>query len=50
VYVFNKIDRLDGHELIEIKKRFFKQAPIYISTQQKSGFDGLIQTMLEYKQ
>lgn len=48
VYIFNKIDTLDGYSLIEVKKRFKKLDPIYISTQTRSGFDELIKNMLEY--
>lgn len=48
IYVFNKIDRIDGHTLVELKKRYFKLSPIYISTKEQRGFDGLIQIMLQY--
>lgn len=48
IYIFNKIDRISGHDLIELKKRFFKKQGIYISTTDKAGFDMLIENMLEY--
>ncbi len=48
IYVFNKTDRIDWHRLVELKKRYFKLKPIYISTKEQSGFDGLIETMLHY--
>lgn len=48
IYVFNKIDRLSGHEIIELKKRFFKKQWIYISTTDKAWFDELIENMLKY--
>ena len=48
IYVFNKTDRIDWHRLVELKKRFFKLKPIYISTKEQRGFDGLVETMLHY--
>jgi len=48
IYVFNKTDLIEWHKLIEIKKRYFKKNPIYISTQNKAWFDELIQIMLDY--
>lgn len=48
IYIFNKIDRLDGKQLIEIKKRFYDKKPLYISVQDKLGFDQITQCMLEY--
>jgi len=47
IYVFNKTDMLSGHELIEVKKRYFNLKPICISTYNKTWFDGLIDIMLE---
>jgi len=48
IYVFNKTDMIDGHSLIELKKRYFKKDPIYISTYTQSWFDWLIDCMLQY--
>lgn len=48
IYVFNKTDNIDGHTLVELKKRYFKLKPLYISTKHKQGFDALIETMLHY--
>jgi len=48
IYVFNKTDRIDWHKLVELKKRYFKLKPLYISTKNKQGFDALIETMLHY--
>jgi len=48
IYVFNKIDNVDGHTLVELKKRYFKLKPLYISTKNKQWFDSLIETMLHY--
>jgi len=48
IYVFNKTDMIDGHQLVELKKRYFKKRPIYISTHKREWFDGLIDCMLNY--
>lgn len=48
IYIFNKIDTLDGHKLIEVKKRFSHLKPIYISVHKREWFDQVIQSMLEY--
>ncbi len=48
IYIFNKVDILSGHDLIELKKRYFKKEPIYVSTYKKTWFDGLIDCMLHY--
>lgn len=48
VYIFNKIDTLDGHKLIEVKKRFAYLKPIYISVHKREWFDQVIQSMLNY--
>jgi len=48
IYVFNKTDMISGHDLIELKKRYFKKDPIYISTHNRTWFDGLIDCMLHY--
>jgi len=32
IYIFNKTDKLSGHEIIEVKKRFHDKKPLYIST------------------
>lgn len=48
IYVFNKTDNIDGHTLVELKKRYFKLKPLYISTKNKQGFDSLIETMVHY--
>ena len=47
IYIFNKIDKLSGHKLIEVKKRFHDKDPIYISTYKKQGFDQIIESMLQ---
>lgn len=48
IYVFNKTDMISGHDLIELKKRFYKKETLYISTHTRAGFDELIESMLEY--
>ena len=35
IYIFNKIDKLSGYELAEIKKRYRDKKPFYISTYNK---------------
>lgn len=46
ISVFNKIDKISWHDLIEVKKRFHNRKPIYISTHKKQGFQKLIDIML----
>jgi len=46
-YIFNKIDMIDGYSFIEVKKRFKKLEPLYISTHTRYWFDELIQSMLD---
>lgn len=48
IYVFNKIDLIDGHHLIEIKKRFHSLNPLYISSDKRWWFDELTKIMLQY--
>jgi len=48
IYIFNKIDKLSGYELAEIKKRYRDKKPFYISTYNKQGFDQITQSMLDY--
>ena len=47
IYIFNKIDKIPGRELIEIKKRFRDKKPMYISTYKKQWFDQIIESMLQ---
>ena len=48
IYVFNKTDRVELRYLEALKKCFSDKKSIYISSQNKDGFDELTQTMLEY--
>lgn len=47
IYIFNKIDKISGYELIELKKRFRDKKPLYISVEKQKGFDQIIQNMLD---
>ncbi len=39
IYIFNKIDMLSGHELIEIKKQFHNRDILYISVYKNKGLN-----------
>jgi 50S ribosomal subunit-associated GTPase HflX len=47
-YIFNKTDNLSPDELSGIKEKFSHFDPIYISTKTQSGFDEILELMLEY--
>lgn len=47
IYVFNKIDMISGHNLIELKKRFFKEQTLYISIYNKIGLDTITELLLD---
>ena len=46
IYVFNKIDMISWHALIEFKKRFYKKQALYISTHNKTGFESIVELLL----
>ncbi len=48
IYIFNKIDLISGHKLIEIKKRFYDKNPIYISTYTQKGLKDITQELIKY--
>lgn len=50
VYVFNKTDQISERYAEALKKCFHDKKSIYISSQNKDGFDELTQTMLEFSQ
>ncbi len=45
IYVFNKIDMISWHMLIELKKKFYKKKVLYISTHNKTGFEAIIELL-----
>jgi len=47
-YIFNKTDNLSQDELSVIQEKFSYLDPIYISTKTQSGFDEILELMLEY--
>lgn len=47
IYIFNKIDLLSGHELIEVKKRFRDLHPLYISTYKSIWLEKITDKLLE---
>jgi GTP-binding protein HflX len=47
IYIFNKIDQISGHDLIEIKKRYFEKEALYISTYSGEGIDNVKRLLSE---
>jgi len=48
IYIFNKIDRLSGYELIELKKRYRDKKPLYISTHSWKWLEQIRSLLMKY--